>query len=422
MDGVWPAESPDLGVTWNVAILGGANPQHPDTRAIFARNYGQGQSYVWMANDGSLANSHSEIVRWNWTAGSPLSGGFSVSHGGIPSWTLISTAAVPRAGAVRLFGGALDNGAVCSDDRGLTWTVSGAPRGAPLPMEPSGCSDLYSIVYAPSNPNRAYARSCNYTSFERSDNARSAPSCAGVTWSPIGFSSTSGPTGLIVPFANGGGVAVHPANADRVVFLNPYYALTSTDGGTHVHRTANFPSSAHAVCVHIDSGGRILVGTLDHGVYGSTDDGATWLPFALNSGSPKGVLRIISSGSTYYLATTSGLFRRRPADAAWQNVTPTHIVSPDAAYAVSDVAVDPRCASRIYIAQGWAEVMGEQRGGIKISGDGGDHWTSITSGLDIHQGPVTGVVVDPIDSRYVYAGTWGQGVWVYDRGPNSGCP
>lgn len=78
-------------------------------------------------------------------------------------------------------------------------------------------------------------------------------------------------------------------------------------------------------------------------------------------------------------------------------------------YTVSDVDVDPNCANRVYAAFGFVQKYGQHRGGIQVSNNNGDTWTSITAGLSIHQAPIADVPVDRSTSRYVYAGIYGLG-------------
>jgi hypothetical protein len=58
----------------------------------------------------------------------------------------------------------------------------------------------------------------------------------------------------------------------------------------------------------------------------------------------------------------------------------------------------------------------QHRGGIDFSSDNGDHWTSLTAGLDIHQAPVADVFVDPSNPHKAWAASYGRGIWAYDWG------
>jgi hypothetical protein len=122
-----------------------------------------------------------------------------------------------------------------------------------------------------------------------------------------------------------------------------------------------------------------------------------------------------SIAGTFYLATTRGLLRKTPGG-SWTRQTP------DASYIVNDVEVDPTCQSRVYAALGFAGHVSQHRGGVLRSSDGGTTFESITSGLDIHQALVANIQVDPANARYLYAGVFERGFWIYDAGPTPGCP
>lgn len=425
-------ESPDLGATWRRFYdlpVTSAVQAHPDIRSFAWYTLAAGgRGFVWSTSDGSGEyNGHAAITRWDWTPGTGPSNGVAVGHRGIASSTLYSVESTRArsSGSVRLFAGSHDNGATCSDDRGVTWTYNGAPHG----NTPSGyfCGDIYSIVAAPSDPNRVYSRNCDPGSFQRSDNAMSAPTCADVRWTPIslrtGVPGEVDGAGIESSLDVNSVIAVHPTDANFVVFANYQYVAISHDGSSFSN-SAPLPPQATVMCVAIDSTGAIYAGTRDHGAYISIDGGASWSPFALNATPPAFVLKVLPvAGGTFFLATNRGVYRRRPGETAWTNVTPGNVLSDDVAYGVSDIAVDPRCSLRLYAAQGWLGSYGHHRGGVIATNNGGDTWYSITSGLDIHKGPVTYVKVDPVNPRYVYVGTWGQGAWVYDRGTRpTRCP
>ena len=431
LGGVIANATHDLGATWNPfydVVPTSLIQPHPDIRSLaWYLPPGGGAGWVWSGSDGSLAaNTHAAIMRFDWTPGATPSNGQAVSHSGITSSTLYSVEPAARTGGpARLFAGSHDNGATCSDDRGATWRMTGAPQG----LNPSGfgCFDIYSIVFAPSDPNRGYSRSCNAGSFERTDNAASAATCADVVWTSVslqtGAPGTVTGAGIYSWVDVNSVIAVDPTNADRVVFTNPPYVAISDDGTTFRNSTA-LPGNAVAICVAIDASHAIYAGTKDHGVYVSTDSGVSWTPFALNTSSPAFVLKVVPArGGTFFLATNRGLFRRRAGETAWTNVTTWTEQGPDVAYAVNEVAVDPRCPNIVYAGFGWIGNFGHHRGGVIASRDGGTTWTSISSGFDLHQGPITYLKVDPTDSRYLYVGTWGQGAWVYDLGSTPpACP
>lgn len=399
-------QSTDWGASWSQVWFSGL---HPDVRAFHWRGTGK-LGRLWLATDGSMSGAYATLGRFNFTPGSAPTGGTTVGVDGLHVWQpyFMAATATPGASRRRIFLGAIDNGALCSDDGGLTWTTSGTPPGG-------GCGDYMSLVFAPSRADRAYARTCSSASIGRSDNAFSAPTCAGVTWTEL-----SPPGGPYAPqLWTRAMSAVDPTNPDRVAFARNVNVGLSTDGGATFTQHA-LPDGAQPVSVAF-LGGALYAGTLGHGAYQSTDSGATWTAFALNGvDAPKAVMQIARSSAgggagTFFLATTSGLYRKL-SGATWTRQTP------DASYAVSDVEVDPHCATRVYAALGYAGSLGQHRGGVLRSTDNGATFTSITAGLDLHQAPITDVQVDPATPRYVYAAVFGRGAWVYDAGVMPTCP
>jgi hypothetical protein len=118
------------------------------------------------------------------------------------------------------------------------------------------------------------------------------------------------------------------------------------------------------------------------------------------------VIRTPALGGTFFAATTSGLYRM-VAGGNWTQQ------SGDPSYMVSDVVVDPTDANRIYISLGFAGMLGQHRGGVRLSTDNGTTFNSITSGLSIHQAPIASLQVDPVDHRYLNAAVYGLGGWTY---------
>ena len=107
---------------------------------------------------------------------------------------------------------------------------------------------------------------------------------------------------------------------------------------------------------------------------------------------------------TFFLATTSGLYRKLPGGSFT-------LRSGDPAYTVSDVQVDPNNPMRVCATFGFAFTAGQHRGGVDYSTDNGATFTSLTAGLDIHQSPIAAIQFDPVDSHYLHAAVYGLGGW-----------
>ncbi len=387
-------ETHNWGATWNQVSFSG---MHPDVRAFYLGSYPSG-SYLWMTTDGnSSSGTYVDIARWNFAPGSTPSGGVTVGVNGMHTWQSYFMVATGTSGGPRrrFFMGSQDNGCLASDD-GFIWTTAGTPPGA--------CGDYPALAFAPSNPDRAYARTCDGASFARSDNAYSAASCAAVTW----LSITPATPNYLPQVWTEGMIAVDPINRDHVCFANLNNVAVSGDGG-NTWISHSLPGNANPVCVFFNDNGDLYAGTLDHGAYKSVDNGATWTPFGLNPSPPKIVLRIAHSpaGSgegTFFLASTSGLYRKLPGGSFT-------LQTPDPSYTVSDVQIDPNNPLRVGAALGFAANAGQHRGGVLLSTDNGTTFTSLTAGLDIHQAPIAAIQFDPVDSRYIHAAVYGLGGW-----------
>jgi len=402
-------QTTNLGGSWSAMDL---PTVHPDTRAIFAQTYEEGRlGYVWTATDGAMSGSYGNITRWDWTPGNAPSSGAVISYKGLRVWQpyyVAATAQSPRQETPRLFVGSQDNAGLCSDDDGATWTTAGAPSGL-------GCGDYNSLVFAPSNPNRAYARTCG-VGVVRTDNAASAAACANVVWTELTPSPGLYPPNLWVRAMT----AVHPTDPDRVYFARARDVAISSDGGATLAISAEFPGGgAQPVSLYVDAEGNIYAGTIERGAFVSTDNGASWTPWGLNAPAPRVVMKIAYSpaaGGTFFMATTDGLYRLLPGG-TW-----TVMANPPPGYTASDIEVDPDCPHRLYMALGFVGPIGVHRGGILMSTDNGTTWNSLTSGLTIHVAPIADVQLSPINSRYLYAAVYGQGAWKYDQGSGLSCP
>jgi hypothetical protein len=300
-----------------------------------------------------------------------------------------------------VFVGSHDNGAVCSDDGGVNWAQRGGP--------PQG--DAITIAFAPSDPNRAYALG-NGPVLHRSSNARDATSCYAVAWTRI-------EGGGVPKYWQRNVIAVHPLNADKVYFITGIISGAvgvSTDGGQSI-TWRQTPGNYVPTCIFVTSDGggdTIYIGTEGHGAYSSGDDGQSWQAWGLNTDPPEVITAIKrSSGSspTWWMATTSGLYRKL-SGAEWQlNLLFSR-------YVMSDVAVDPNPDRQgcVYVSYGFLVKRQYHRGGIDFTSNNGGNWNSLTAGIGLHQTPISDVEVDAGDSHWVYATSYGRGFWAHDWG------
>ncbi|HUU42444.1 MAG TPA: hypothetical protein VMX57_01610, partial [Planctomycetota bacterium] len=119
---------------------------------------------------------------------------------------------------------------------------------------------------------------------------------------------------------------------------------------------------------------------------------------------------------TYICYTDIGFMRSTDRGASW-------IPSSDGidwSNTVYDIAFDPAVPGRIWAACSnqhdiphWASIAGPTAaGGVAVSDDYGETWTSLYTGLP--SAPVTSIIIDPVSpvgARTLYATVWGYGVY-----------
>ncbi|HYU09522.1 MAG TPA: hypothetical protein VEK77_09090 [Gemmatimonadales bacterium] len=414
--GVTFAYTNDAGDHWTCPALG---MQYVDIRAIFASPAAHS---LWIGGDQNQLGNYRLMTRYTWNPGSAPSAPVGITGSGIRSWQSYSIAQAQ--GTNRLILGAQDIGPVCSDDGGASWRLTGGDEAQGVVWSRGGAGDT---VYAYSTMGTLW----------RSTNARSATSCAGVS-----FSNVSPPDALRrgQPLTGPHSVAVHPIDARKIFTLSGGTVVYSLGGGMPATSwsasavpltVAGRPVGLTAVMV--DEDGVVYVGTQDNGAYTCSDtvhycDGTmgagTWTPFGLNPGSgvtPPAFISAIAESNpppaprNFWVGTSQGVYRRLAGSVAWTAVDAVNL------YPYSDVTVDPTCRTRIYTAIGYLANVTRTRGGIHVSTDNGATWTSITSGFPLHNVPVTQVLVDGANPARVFAATYGRGAWTYNWSSLSGC-
>ena len=230
---------------------------------------------------------------------------------------------------------------------------------------------VYEIRVAPSLPTRLYMSYGGYV--YRSDNS-------GSRWTRTGFSRatmnandgfrTSGPK-----------MAVDPANPDVVYMGTPRNGLqVSSNGGRTWHTVAGIPASAATekgeypgiagIAFDRSSGtsaGKtrtIFASSYGHGVYRSTDAGASWTYL---EGGPRSISHgKIAKDGAYYAIGDEGVSVWRYAAAAWTEITPAARSQPPAKGSWSTVVIDPFDAARVIVAK--------EGGSLTFSQDRGATW------------------------------------------------
>jgi hypothetical protein len=392
-------QSLDLGVHWQRFD---ADLQHPDVRA-FAFSPG----YLWTTTDGSIDGSYANIIRWDYRPGTRPANAVPINvagPSGIAALQLHFVQPIPTTSPSgrRIYLGTQDNYSFCSDDLGLTWHSSAIPN-------PSG--DHYSMAVALSDPSVAYLVSQFSGNVNATRNAN-APGCLDVRWSLL-----TPPSGTAWGYPSPKLVAVHPRDPGRVYFVNGASIGKSVDFARTITTMGTLPATVVSLIVH--PSGALYAATAG-GVFASSDDGATWSALGLDRHPPRFIRSLAWSPAgggegTLYAAGRDGLYRKLPgADFA----VPSGF---SAKGAVSDVAVDPRCPSRIYAVLGYAFPWLQHGGGVWVSDDNGETWTSLTAGHPLERAPLTHVLPDPEAADVVYVASYGKGAWAYHYGGEPAC-
>lgn len=157
--------------------------------------------------------------------------------------------------------------------------------------------------------------------------------------------------------------------------------------------------------------GRLLAAS-EGGVFQTTDGGQSWqqqispeewdvrlrTQFAQTqalAGSLTG------TGEVFYLGTNAGLFVLRPGSESWQPTVLTGLQPEDAVWAVW---VDPTDPQAVY--------AGTAGKGVWASSDGGETWAAMNEGLEGAEALTVNKLLGD-DAGRLYAGTWGEGVYIW---------
>lgn len=402
----FPYSSHDIGSNWSQLS---ATDMHADVRGLY---YSSALGRLWATTDGAHSDgSMGNIVRWNVSVGSTPTSPSTIpvtGDNGLPVWQAYFSAVVHRSsGGPRVMMGLQDNGGACSDDGGSSWNSGWGPN-----------PDTYGFAQSPSDPDVGFAVGASGL-VTRYANLSSASSCGALTTHSTSVIGTP-------PYWQRATLAVHPTNPDRLYAANGYRVTRATyssggltAGPDHGAIINDGTADRYITTIAVDGSANLYVGTQDGGTFVSTDEGVSWSAWGPSwSPVPRAVLRIAFSsygGGTSWIATTDGLYRK-VGSGSWS------VVTGGSGYTVNDVAVDPACPQRVYVALGFAARRAHHRGGIQITEDNGSSWASTTSGLALHQAPVADVEVQPNNSRYIYAAVYGQGLWRLDRGSTPSCP
>ncbi len=199
-------------------------------------------------------------------------------------------------------------------------------------------------------------------------------------------------------------IAVHPTNPNILYVATNDAVLKSRDGGQTWEQFPSF-SARRVTTLAIDPKlpATVYAGTMGDAVYKSPDGGQHWLPHNV------GLKEHVSFVSEFvfhpentdliYLATTVGAFVSKDGGREWEE----RMTGMKEVHIVTSMAIDRKNPRVLYAGT---------TGGTYRSEDGGANWVKTNNGLipeDVLNASmalgVNVILVDPVDSNVVYAGT-----------------
>jgi photosystem II stability/assembly factor-like uncharacterized protein len=281
------------------------------------------------------------------------------------------------------------------------WASNGPPAG------------IDTIAVAPSDPQVIYAGSTGADGgkgiFKSSDGGRN--------WIAINYGITNKRINAI---------AVNPHNS-KIVYAGyegeGFYK--TTDGGEH-WATINSTPLHHGTSIAIDrfDSSIVYLGT-DSGLFKSFDGGRTVARLKNGQSQIGTVVNIVidpRDNHTLYVSKfhdteeNSGIWNSKDAGATWTAVNTGLSGGPlrqmgkdrqiDSARLTFALAIDPRDSKTLY--------TGTLGAGVFKTTDGGEHWTRATDGINTGMpfgNNVYSLAINPLDSRRIYAGTAGGGIY-----------
>ena len=199
-------------------------------------------------------------------------------------------------------------------------------------------------------------------------------------------------------------IALHPTNANILYVATNDAVYKSRDAGATWERFPSF-SARRVTTVAIDPKlpATVYAGTMGDAVYKSPDGGQHWLPH--NVGLKEHVSFVNQfvfhprDNEQIYAATTVGAYYTKDGGREWEE----RMAGMKEVHIVVSIAIDPKDPRVLYAGT---------TGGVYRSDDGAASWKKINTGLipesELMAAMALGVnvlVIDPLDSRVVYAGT-----------------
>ncbi len=157
------------------------------------------------------------------------------------------------------------------------------------------------------------------------------------------------------------GLAVDPrTHTDVYAYSVGKGMLVSNDGGAHWAHHPGFADKNYLTGLTVTGDGTLLAGSPELGILASPDHGANFVPVRNATGSVYSLASAAGNGDVVLVAAQTGLFLTQDGGKNWSVGDPS--------VAVTGVAVDPADSRHLY--------AGTAEGTLSTSTDGGGSWVN----------------------------------------------
>lgn len=254
------------------------------------------------------------------------------------------------------------------------------------------------IAVNPVNPNTLYLATGDYLRPQPGDVHKSTD--GGLTWRRKG----EGLPPRLNRFVYA--IKTHPTRPDTVLAGTYGFGTYKTvTGGELWHQTNLTHTSILSVYLDPDSSSHIYVGTFDHGIQSTTDDGSTWRK--IDAGVPRTVQTFFRSYRIdpnnrlvrYLTAGPYGVFKSTDGGAVWNfSGVPGGIST-----LAWELAVHPRSSDTVFVGQ-----TGFMEKDLHRTTNGGASWSNLH--LTNNESAVLKIIFNPDSPQIAYVGTSEQGI------------
>jgi photosystem II stability/assembly factor-like uncharacterized protein len=178
-------------------------------------------------------------------------------------------------------------------------------------------------------------------------------------------------------------IAIDPHDPNTIYAGTYHLPWKTIDGGKNwapVHQGMVDDSDVMSITIDQNNSSHVFASACS-GIYHSPDGGANWTKF---KGIPKDSRRTVhilqdpKRPMTVYAATTEGLWKTSDDGATWRLITPV-------SWSILSMVIDPQNSDRL--------ILGTERLGIQVSGDGGQTYRASNQGFSHRR--IVDAAVDP---------------------------